>query len=223
MKEFSDEAVPEVESKIGVSAFLNPPSLKQPPREARSRDLAEPACTEARQREHGARSSEIAMTSGRVASVIVRLISRRIALVLARLISKRLNMHPSIRLAMNAVLIPDREKGASRKARSLLGLKPEDKPSPVLAVWTHPFQIQFVGAAPGRGQAILREFEIQAADASTAIVAATNLMWPPRTQGLRILDREGHEVFSRRRTVERAIPTSTKHVAAGGPSPEETS
>jgi hypothetical protein len=43
----------------------------------------------------------------------------------------------------------------------------------------------------------LTEVEIQAADASAAIVAAANLAWPPRTIGLRILDGEGREVFAR--------------------------
>ena len=30
-----------------------------------------------------------------------------------------------------------------------------------------------------------------------AIIAAANLKWPPQTIGVRILDREGHEVFAR--------------------------
>jgi hypothetical protein len=40
--------------------------------------------------------------------------------------------------------------------------------------------------------------EIQAADVSAAI-AQTNIAWPPRTIGLRILDGEGREVFKRQK------------------------
>jgi hypothetical protein len=43
------------------------------------------------------------------------------------------------------------------------------------------------------------EVEIQASDASAAIVVAAKIAMPPRTIGLSILDSEGHEVFSRRR------------------------
>jgi hypothetical protein len=43
------------------------------------------------------------------------------------------------------------------------------------------------------------EVEIQVANVSSAIVAAANLAWPARTIGLRILDREGREVFGRQR------------------------
>jgi hypothetical protein len=43
------------------------------------------------------------------------------------------------------------------------------------------------------------EIEIQASDASAGIVAAAKIAMPPRTIGLRILDSDGREVFSRRR------------------------
>ena len=45
------------------------------------------------------------------------------------------------------------------------------------------------------------EVEIQVANVSSAIVAAANLAWPARTIGLRILDREGREVFGRQRPI----------------------
>jgi hypothetical protein len=38
---------------------------------------------------------------------------------------------------------------------------------------------------------------------SAAIVAAAGLKWPPRTIGLRILDREGREVFGRQKANRR--------------------
>ena len=73
----------------------------------------------------------------------------------------------------------------------------------ILALTPLPFQIQFVGAAPGRGLTILSEVEIQASDVSAAIVAAANLAFPPKTVALRILDREGQAVFERRKTDRR--------------------
>jgi hypothetical protein len=60
-----------------------------------------------------------------------------------------------------------------------------------------PFRIQFVCGTVDRGPTNLTEKRIRAADASAAIVAAANTAWPPRTIGLRILDREGREVFAR--------------------------
>jgi hypothetical protein len=61
------------------------------------------------------------------------------------------------------------------------------------------FHLQLISVAPDRGPSIVTEVEIQASDASTAIVAAAKIAMPPRTIGLRILDSEGHEVFSRRK------------------------
>ncbi len=65
------------------------------------------------------------------------------------------------------------------------------------------FRIQFAGATPDRGPAILREVETDASDLSTAIIAAANIAWPPRRIGLRILNGEGDEVFSRQRADRR--------------------
>ena len=45
----------------------------------------------------------------------------------------------------------------------------------------------------------MTELEIQASDASGAIIATAKIAMPPRTIGLRILDSDGREVFSRRR------------------------
>jgi hypothetical protein len=45
----------------------------------------------------------------------------------------------------------------------------------------------------------LKEVGVEVADISAAIVAAANLTMPPKTSGLRILDREGREVFARRK------------------------
>jgi hypothetical protein len=53
------------------------------------------------------------------------------------------------------------------------------------------------------GPTSLTEKHIHAPDASAAIVAAANAKWPPRTIGLRILDREGREVFAREKANRR--------------------
>jgi hypothetical protein len=46
---------------------------------------------------------------------------------------------------------------------------------------------------------MLKEVGLEAADVSGAIVAAATLSFPPKTIGLRILDRDGREVFARRK------------------------
>jgi hypothetical protein len=61
------------------------------------------------------------------------------------------------------------------------------------------FRIQFVCGTVDRGPTNLTEKQIQVADAPAAIIAAANIKWPPQTIGVRILDREGHEVFARQK------------------------
>jgi hypothetical protein len=65
------------------------------------------------------------------------------------------------------------------------------------------FRIQFVCRTSERGSANLSEKHIEAKDASAAIVAAAKAKWPPRTIKLRILDREGREVFAREKANRR--------------------
>ena len=66
-----------------------------------------------------------------------------------------------------------------------------------------PFRIQFMGAGPDSTPSVLREDEIRASDVSAAIIAAAIAAWPPHTIALRILDREGHEVFGRQKAAGR--------------------
>ena len=70
--------------------------------EALIRDFGEAAYSEACRREHGASSRAIARDWGSV------------ALAVARLIGKRTDVDPLVRLAMNAVLVPDREDAAAQ-------------------------------------------------------------------------------------------------------------
>ncbi len=76
---------------------------------------------------------------------------------------------------------------------------------PVLNASDQPkaFRIQFLCATPDQGQSNLTERQIEAEDTSAAIVAAANTQWPPLTVGLRILDREGREVFAREKARRR--------------------
>ena len=155
------------------------------------RDLGEAAYGEARRREDEASSDEIARDWGLV------------ALAVARVIRGHKDVDPLVRLAMNAVLVPDRKEAASRDPRSLSKHGRADEATHGLAETAQPFRIQFVGAAPDRGPITLGEVEIQASNVSAAIVAAANTIWPPRTIGLRILDCEGREVFARQRADRR--------------------
>jgi hypothetical protein len=59
------------------------------------------------------------------------------------------------------------------------------------------FRLQFYGVATDRGPAILLETPMQAGDASAAIRLAAQAAWPANAIGLRVLDREGQEVFDR--------------------------
>jgi hypothetical protein len=100
---------------------------------------------------------------------------------------------------MNAVLVSDRQAASARKPRLPAGRPSADESPALLDPKLQRFRIQFAGASPDRGPSILREVEIEASGVSTAIIAAANLDWPPRTIGLRILDREGREVFARQK------------------------
>jgi hypothetical protein len=54
----------------------------------------------------------------------------------------------------------------------------------------------------------MTEKPIEAADTSAAIVATANTAWPPQTIGLRIIDRDGREVFAREKT--KRIPVESR-------------
>ena len=157
--------------------------------EALIRDFGVAGYGEARRREHEASSDEIARDWGSV------------ALAVARLIARLRDVDPEVRLAMNAVLVPDREKVALRKPRSLSALRSADELTRLHAATT--FRIQFISAARHRAPATLTEVEIQASNVSAAIVAAASIAWPPRTTGVRILDNEGREVFARQKADRR--------------------
>ena len=134
------------------------------------------AYAEARRREYESSGDAIALWWNRV------------ALAVARKTGKRIGLDTSTRMAMNAVFAPDRQPQPFSQADELKG-----------ALALKPFRLQFISSAQDAGPSIVTEVEIQASDASGAIAAAAKIAMPPRTIGLRILDNEGHEVFSRRR------------------------
>ena len=158
--------------------------------EALIRDFGEAAYDAARLREHEASSDEIARDWDCV------------ALAVARLAAERIDVDPRAPLAINVALVPDRGPVAPRKPRSSPARARAEEPAGVIAA-SHPFRIQFVGAGPDRRPMTLKEVEVEVADVSAAIVAAANIAWPPRTIGLRILDRAGREVFARQKAGRR--------------------
>ena len=145
-------------------------------------ELGVEAYAEARRREYESSGDAIALWWNRV------------ALAVAHKTGERIGLDTSTRMAMNAVFAPDREHAGDRKPQPFSRV---DELKGTLAL--KPFRLQFISSAPDRGPSIVTEVEIQASDASGAIVVAAKIAMPPRTIGLRILDSEGHEVFSRRR------------------------
>ena len=154
-------------------------------------DFGVDAYFEARRREHEASSDAMAKDWGQIASAV------------ARKMSKRIDVDPSIRVAMNAILVSDREATPPRKPRLLARLTAAHELKPVLDPKLHRFRIQFAGSSPDRGPSILTEVQIEVTDVSAATIAAANIAWPPRTIGLRILDSEGREVFGRQKADRR--------------------
>ena len=74
-----------------------------------------------------------------------------------------------------------------------------NSPAEIVSEPSRTFRIQFVCGTADEGPTNLREEQIEVPDAPAAIIAAANIKWPPRTIGVRILDREGHEVFARQK------------------------
>src|SRR3984885_12930225 len=154
------------------------------------RDLGDLAYQEARRREHEASSDAIAEDWALVAKAIARKTGSRVGLNL------------STQLEMNTFFVLDREPGVARKARPRPEPEAERQPKPGVPT-PQPFRIQFMGAGTDSGPSVLREDEIRASDVSAAIIAAAIAAWPPHTIALRILDREGHEVFGRQKAAGR--------------------
>jgi hypothetical protein len=153
--------------------------------EALIRDLGYAAYHEARRRERGASSDAIADDWALVARAIVRKTGSRVGLNI------------SAQLEMNTFFVLDREPDETREPHPYLEPGPEHESKRTALPTPRPFRIQFIGAETDSGRSILREVEIRASDVSAAIIGAAIAAWPPKTMELRILDREGREVFRR--------------------------
>jgi hypothetical protein len=101
---------------------------------------------------------------------------RRVALVVARRTPRRVGLEPAIP--------PPTQP---------------DLPTETVSEQPRTFRIQFVCGSADQGPTNLTEEQVEVADAPAAIIAAANIKWPPQTIGVRILDREGHEVFARQK------------------------
>ena len=91
--------------------------------------------------------------------------------------------------------------------------EPERQPKAAGVPTPQPLRIQFIGAA-NSAPSVLREDKIRASDVSAAIIAAAIAAWPPHTIALRILDREGQEVFGRQES-RRPISLTAERFATG--------
>lgn len=151
------------------------------------------AHSEARQREHEASSPGIAKDWNRV------------ALAVAQKTGKQVGLDTSTRMAMNADFSTDGGGNPQPKPRDYSEIRPIEELNRILGAKPAPFRVLFVGDAPNRGMSVLREVDLQVSDSSMAIVAAAKLEWPPQTVGLRIIDREGREVFERHRTEQKQV------------------
>jgi hypothetical protein len=155
------------------------------------RELGAAAYAEARRREHEASSDALAKDWDRVALAIARKLTSDVGAVV------------SDRMAARVVLVPDRDRASPPAAQIRLAAGPLDERRSSLEARPQRFRIQCAGAPNGHGPSILKEVEVQVPDVSSAIVEAANLVWPRGTVALRILDRDGREVFERHRSERR--------------------
>ena len=159
--------------------------------EALIREFGAAAYAEARKREDEASSEALARDW------------ERVALAVARKMTSAAGTSASERMAARVALVPDRREASPPTRRHRPAPRPLEGARPSLEARPQRFRIQYVGAASDCGSSILKEVETEVLDVSAAIVEAANLVWPRGTTALRILDREGREVFERHRADRR--------------------
>ncbi len=98
---------------------------------------------------------------------------------------------------------PAAEAGRDGSPDPFSEIDPLDELQRILAPRPQRFRLQFFAVADDCGPSVIAESDIHAADASAAIRAGAEADWPPRAIGLRILDREGREIFERLRADRR--------------------
>jgi hypothetical protein len=183
--------------------------------EAPIHDFRDEAYSQALRRERESSSDEIAKDWAQVAMAVGHKMGKRVDLDPATRIAmnallvpdrepaKRVDLDPATRIAMNALFVPDREPATARRPRHYPKPMPVDAPRSVLSPSSQLFRIQFAGATPDRVPTTLKNVRIRVADTSAAIVAAANTLWPHQTIGLRILDHEEREVFGQQKADRR--------------------
>jgi hypothetical protein len=143
------------------------------------------AYAEARRRQRQPGASEGAVHWGQVANLIAR-----------RAREPRHDESP-MRTELDANVASGALALGVRQPVRFFEVDPLDELERMLAARPQRFRLQFFGAGADHGPAVLTEAEIQAADASGAILEAIAANWPPRAVGLRLFDLEGREIFER--------------------------
>ena len=126
-----------------------------------------------------------------------------VALAIARKLTADVEPQASDWRAARVALVPDRDPASPLARQVRPAPRPVDEAGSTLEAIPQRFRIQCAGAPTGHGPSILKEVEVQVLDVSAAIVEAANLVWPHGTVALRILDRDGREVFERHRSERR--------------------
>jgi hypothetical protein len=148
-------------------------------------DLGALAYDEARRRETEASSDAIARDWHRVAQAIAR--------------KTGAGLGTSVQAPPKAEFAPAPESGAPKETPPGSELGPLDQLNSTVAVTPPQFRVQFIRTADWSQPLTLKEVGLEAADMPAAIVAAASLTFPPMTNGLRIIDREGRVVFARQK------------------------
>ena len=143
------------------------------------------AYSEARRRQRQAGASNAAGHWSEVAGLI------------ARRAGERRGEDPSTRTGLDANVARGGRPSGARASVRFFEVDPLDELVRILAAKPQRYRLQFFGVGADHGPTVLREAEIEAADASGAIREATFANWPPRAVGLRLLDLEGREIFER--------------------------
>ena len=117
-----------------------------------------------------------------------------VAKIIARRTGAEPGVEPSLRRAIDADLMSDRHSPA-RLLEPFFEVRPLEELERILDAKLQRFRLQFFAVAGDLGPTIVAETDIRAADASDAIRTAAEAPWPPRAIGLRVLDREGREIF----------------------------
>jgi len=115
--------------------------------------------------------------------------------IIARRTGDEPRVEPSTEMAMDAGLMTDREASPTRSPGLFSEVKLLEELERILHVKPRQFRLQFFAVAGDHGPTVVAESDVRAADASDAIRAAADEVWPPRAIGVRVLDCEGCEIF----------------------------